>query len=171
MTGVVKASGRSLLRGLAFLASLAAACSATHFDGQVYRDGNVGFRLEHVPEGWRQIESSHAGLTFRDDQRAATVAINGRCGKDADDVPLRSLTHHLFIQFTERNIDEQELIPLDGREALSTRMVAKLDGVPRHFHVVVLKKDGCVYDFWQIAHRPQNPDGFLRFVQGFTTLG
>jgi hypothetical protein len=145
------------------------ACSSASFDGRVFRQGDVAFRLEHVPPTWRNIEVSDTALAFRDDENSATVAINGRCGKDADDVPLRSLTQHLFLQFTERQIEQQQLFALDGREALQTQMVAKLDGVEKHFHVVVLKKDGCVYDFMQIANQPQNPEQFLHFVQGFSS--
>ena len=123
-----------------------------------------------MPPTWRQLEITDTALAFRDDERGATVAINGRCGKDASDVPLRSLTQHLFLQFTERRQEEQQLLPLDGREALATQMVAKLDGVEKHFHVVVLKKDGCVYDFLQIASERQDPEEFLEFVRGFSSL-
>jgi hypothetical protein len=48
--------------------------------------------------------------------------------------------------------------------------VAKLDGVEKHFQVVVLKKDGCVYDFLQIANGPQDTERFLHFVRGFSSL-
>lgn len=146
------------------------ACSSARFDGSVFRHGDVAFRLEHVPPAWRSIEVSDTALAFRDEENSATVAINGRCGKDADDVPLRSLTQHLFLQFTERQVEQQQLFALDGREALQTQMVAKLDGVEKHFHVVVLKKDGCVYDFVQIANQPQSPEQFLHFVHGFSSL-
>jgi hypothetical protein len=152
-------------------AGLALSCSTNHFDGRVFRKGEVAFRLQHLPPTWRPIEISDTALAFRDDENAATVAINGRCGKDAEDVPLQSLTQHLFLQFTERKLEGQELFPLDGREALRTEMIAKLDGVQKYFHVVVLKKDGCVYDFLQIANRHQDKDEFLDFVRGFTSLG
>jgi hypothetical protein len=161
---------RAVLARVVF-AGWAFACSTSHFDGRVFRKGDVAFRLEHLPPTWRPIEISDTALAFRDDENAATVAINGRCGKDAEDVPLQSLTQHLFLQFTERQLEDQELLPLDGREALRTEMVAKLDGVAKHFHVVVLKKDGCVYDFLQIANRRQDSDEFLDFVRGFTSLG
>ena len=65
--------------------------------------------------------------------------VNGRCGKDGEDVPLASLTQHLFLGFTEREIDcEQTVVPFDGREAMhgpdpqrpsSTASRSKLRGV------------------------------------------
>jgi hypothetical protein len=164
------AAAARLRRGAAIaLAVSTLACAAATFDGKVFRQGNVAFRLEHVPPGWRQIEINDTALAFRDDERETTVAINGRCGRDAEDVPLQSLTQHLFLQFTERQLQEQHTIPLDGREALETQMLAKLDGVEKHFHVVVLKKDGCVYDFLQIANAPQDPEHFRSFVNGFSS--
>lgn len=163
--------GRAGTRGAwSALLGVAVACSPSHFDGRVFRRDDVAFRLEHIPPTWRSVEIENAALAFRDDANAATVAVNGRCGKDAEDVPLRSLTQHLFIEFTERRVEDQRLFPLDGREALATVMVAKLDGVEKHFHVVVLKKDGCVYDFMQIAKQRQDPEPFLDFVQGFSSL-
>ncbi len=146
------------------------ACSSAHFDGQVFRRGDVAFRLQRLPKSWRPLQLQDTALAFRDDERETTVAVNGRCGQDAEDVPLQSLTRHLFLQFTERSIASQERMPLDGREALRTRMVAKLDGVQKHFDVIVLKKDGCVYDFLQIASARQDPQDFLDFVRGFSSL-
>jgi hypothetical protein len=154
---------------LALAWPLGLGCSASNFDGKLFRQGNVAFRLEHLPPSWRNIEISDTALAFRDDEHGTTVAINGRCGRDAEDVPLQSLTQHLFLQFTERQLESQQLIPLDGREALETQMIAKLDGVEKHFHVVVLKKDGCVYDFLQIANARQEPEDFRFFVSGFSS--
>ncbi len=160
----------SILVCCALTASLlATGCASSSFDGKYFRKDDVAFRLERLPPSWRQIEINDTALAFRDDQHETTVAINGRCGRDADDVPLQSLTHHLFLQFTERQIESQQLMPLDGREALETQMVAKLDGVEKHFHVIVLKKDGCVYDFLQIASAPQDPEAFRHFVSGFSS--
>ena len=130
----------------------------------------MAFRVGPIPSTWRRIEADHTLLAFRDDQRGMTIALNGRCGKDGDDVPLESLTHHLFLQFRAREILSQERQKLDGRDALRTEMVAELDGVPKRFTVLVLKKDGCVYDFLRIGASETGGDDFDRFVQGFATL-
>jgi hypothetical protein len=151
---------------------IAAGCSG-HFEGSVYRDDQVAFSIEHRPAGWRQIEVSEGLLAFRDDQNDGTVAVNGRCGKDGDDVPLESLMQHLFIYFTEREIRKQETVAIDGREALRSELSAKLDGVRRGFVVYVLKKDGCVYDFLYISDPATLRAGaaaFDDFVTSFHTL-
>lgn len=148
------------------------ACGAA-FDGTTYRSAGVAFRVPARPPSWQPLEAEGTGLAFRDADAGATIAVSGRCGKDAEDVPLAALTQHLFIQFTEREAVLEELVALDGREALHTVMKAKLDGVPKQFDVWVLKKDGCVYDMVYIA-RPESFEagvpGFRAFVGGFATV-
>lgn len=147
-------------------------CASSAFDGRVYHDESMRFRVGPIPASWRRISVDDALLTFRDDSANATVALNGRCGVDGDDVPLVSLTKHLFLQFTGREVIAQNTLTLDGREALRTELNASLDGVQKHYLVYVLKKDGCVYDFMYIAALGSPPSNaeFERFVQGFSTL-
>jgi hypothetical protein len=164
---------RPLLRLLGFLAGFAiVACGGPSFQGNVFRGDGISFRVGPYPRDWRPIDVDGALLSFRDDAAPATVAVNGRCGIDGDDVPLQALTHHLFLNFTDRQVQSQAPLELDGREALRTEMVAELDGVPRKFVVFVLKKDGCVYDFvWIGPARDSEPriGEFERFVLGFST--
>jgi len=147
-------------------------CAGSSFDGTLYRGQGMAFRVGPIPESWRAIDVSEALLAFRDDTSHATVAVNGRCGRDGDDVPLESLTRHLFLEFTEREVLTQERLQMDGREAMRTELSARLDGVEKRFTVYVLKKDGCVYDFMHIAdqrHAEQSQASFDRFVRGFAT--
>jgi hypothetical protein len=151
---------------------LLVACASSGFDGRVYRDGDVHFRVGPVPSSWRRLEVDDTRLAFRDDSANATVAVNGRCGLDGDDVPLASLTQHLFLQFSDRLQTSQTKVSLDGREALRTELSASLDGVKKQYLVYVLKKNSCVYDFMYIAadSAPGSRADFERFVQGFAAL-
>ena len=149
------------------------ACAGSSFDGRVYHEGEMRFRVGPIPSSWRSIEVDDARLAFRDDHAAATVALNGRCKVDGDDVPLESLTQHLFLEFTDRTQVSQAPLSLDGREALRTEINAALDGVKKQYVVYVLKKDSCVYDFMYIADASADASSrgeFERFVQGFATL-
>lgn len=151
---------------------------ARRFDGTVYRDGDLAFRVARAPAGWRQIDASDALIAYRADASEATIAVGGRCNRDGDDVPLEALTQHLFMLFTDRDVKQQRKLEMDGREALRTTMVAKLDGVELGFVVYVLKKDGCVYDFMWIGRAQevdeQQPGGgveqFDSYVGAFRTL-
>jgi hypothetical protein len=166
---------RLVLAASIALAALGAlgACGGASFDGSTYRGPDYAFRVGSPPERWRRIAISRAALAFRDDAADATIAVNGRCGVDGEDVPLASLTAHLFLSFTEREILEQTVVPFDGREAMHSVLLAKLDGVPKKFDVWILKKDGCVYDLYLISPPAQHAraaSDFDRFVRGFATL-
>lgn len=148
-------------------------CGGSGFDGHVFRSEEVVFRVGSIPEQWHRIDAGETVLAFRDDRTPASIAVTGRCGKDGDDVPLESLTHHLFLEFTERRIESQTRINLDGREALHTDLLAKLDGVEKRFTIFVLKKNGCVYDFMHIAPPgapTESRQRFVTFVEGFSTI-
>jgi hypothetical protein len=147
-------------------------CSKPAFDGQTYRAGDVSFQIGALPPSWQRLDADGERLAYRDPVSDTIVSVGARCGRDAEDVPLTALTQHLFIQFTERNIIDQRPFELDGREALRTVLNAKLDGVPRRFRIVVLKKDGCVYDFSEIATSKANAQSdavFESVVAGFHT--
>jgi hypothetical protein len=147
-------------------------CGASAFDGSVYHGEGFAFRVAPPPEGWQRVEISHAALAYRDAD-GGTIAVDTRCHEDGGDVPLASLTQHLFLGFTDREILEQTVVPFDGREAMHTRLSAKLDGVPKKFDVWVMKKDDCVHDLYYIAapaHFDRGVAAFERFVQGFATV-
>ncbi len=154
--------------------SLPLACASSGFDGHVYHDDEMRFRVGPIPGSWRKIVVEGARLAFRSDAANSTVAVNARCKVDGDDVPLASLTQHLFLEFTERTVTSQSTVSLDGRQALRTEVSAALDGVKKQYLVYVLKKDSCVYDFMYIAAEPDALVGaraeFERFVQGFATV-
>lgn len=155
------------------LTALSAGCGGAAFDGGIYKGDGFAFRVPETPGGWRRLDLDGAALAFEARAEGAIVALNGRCGEEGEDVPLRSLTQHLFMQFTERVILEQSVVPFDGREAMHTVMVAKLDGVPRKFDIWVMRKDGCVYDLLYLAP-PENfergKETFRAYVSGFRAL-
>jgi hypothetical protein len=161
-------------RPLLLALSLGLACGGSAgLRGDVYHGDGLAFRVGPIPPTWKQLEVKGARVAFRDEPAESTVLLNARCGKDGDDVPLKALTQHLFISFTERETIDQKVVPMDGREAMHTVMNAKLDGVPLSFNAFVLKKDGCVYDFVDIsapAKLAANRSAFETFVGGFHTL-
>lgn len=165
---------RCLAAWLCLCAAALLSCSGAQFDGTVYQGDGFVFRIPPPPDHWERIDHSHAALAFRDPESSGTIMINGRCGLDGEDVPLTALTNHLFLQFTDREIHRQEVVPFDGREAMHTELTAKLDGVPMRFDVWVLKKDGCVYDLIHLAPPAAADRGsasFTQLVKGFSTVG
>ena len=156
------------------VATACASCgSAESFDGRVFHGGRSSFKTGPVPATWERVKIEGPLVAFHDKDTEGSIDVFAQCGKDADDVPLVALTKHLLIGFTEREFKEEKLLPLDGREALHTRVDAKLDGVLMSLDIYVMKKDGCVYDLVYVAYPdrfPRGISGFTSFVAGFGTV-
>ena len=78
-----------------------------------------------------------------------------------------------MVSITWKKVTGSVSIPFDEREAMHTRLRAKLDGVVMDYDVFVLKKDGCVYDFVYVADPAKSEGGavvFEQFVETFHTL-
>jgi hypothetical protein len=157
---------------LALALAVMPGCAAA-FDGHTYHGEGFTFQVPPAPPEWRRVEATGAALAFEETGSQAQILVNARCDRDGEDVPLSSLTAHLFIRFTERKVESEDVLPFDGREALRTDITAKLDGVQKRFLVWVLKKDRCVYDLLYFAA----PDRFERggaafdaWARGFRAL-
>ena len=166
----------SALRALSALAVICvlAGCGASgELRGDRYRDEEASYRIGELGAGWERLNvDDQNDLAFLHREEGAIVQVNATCDP-YQDTPLTSLTNHLLIGFTDREIDSQSLVPIDGREALRTHLLASLDGVQRELLLYVLKKDECVYDFALIA-RPGEPYSrveppFEAFVGAFRT--
>jgi hypothetical protein len=121
--------------------------SGPTFSQGLFRDEEASYRVGLLNTKWERVYvSGRNDLAWLNEKLDAIIQVNASCNPSMD-VPLKALTNHLLIGFTERNIQEQKLLPMAGRETLRTHLTAKLDGVPREMVLDVLKKDGCVYDF------------------------
>jgi len=153
----------------ALLVCLLAGCGFRgDLTGTVYRDGPVVFRIGALPGAWKRVQVADGQLAFHHAD-GGTIMAHATC-EDRADVSLDVLTNHLLFGIDQRRELPRSPLSLDGRQGLRTRLVGTLDGVAVALELVVLKKDGCTYDF-QLASSPQafalrQPD-FERFVQGF----
>jgi hypothetical protein len=154
---------RSVLCGVVLVVVTTACAHGEAFDGSLLRKGDVEVRLGPLPSSWRRVDVEGADLAFHDDARASSTLFDVRCGRRDDDAPLSALTMHLIMGTTEREFETQETIPFDGREAMHSRLRAKLDGVPMEYDIYVVKKDGCVYDIVYVAPPDHFAEGTLDF--------
>ncbi|WP_342377916.1 hypothetical protein NVS55_01260 [Myxococcus stipitatus] len=135
-----------LLGVLAFLGG----CHRVTFEDSVLSKPEVRYRVGPLPKAWSRVWLEDNDLAFAEAGTGRALSVNATC-KGHDDPPLQVLTRHLLMGFTERREVSQGLITLDGREALRSRFLAKMDGVPVELELVVLKKDNCVFDFTYVA--------------------
>ncbi|MBT8468901.1 MAG: hypothetical protein KJN97_09145 [Deltaproteobacteria bacterium] len=151
------------------LMSLAAmGCATTGaLQNGVYRGEQTSYRIGPVGEGWAAVTVDRQNdLAWHSAAKEAVIHVDSDCDPTLD-IPLTALRSHLMIGFTERELVEEERVPMDGREALRTQFTAKLDGVPRQILLQILKKDDCVYDFGLIT--PLGP-GFEEALPDFDGL-
>lgn len=131
----------------------------------------MAFRTGPLSDDWSRIGARGARLAFRHRQ-GGTLIVNAECPA-RDEAPLDVLTNHLLFGLAAKKEAGRRPLTLDGREALRTELVAELDGVPVALDLVVLKKDGCLYDLQLVAgptiFAARQPD-FTSFVSGFSTL-
>lgn len=161
--------GALLLLGLC--AALCACASPGRFSDHIYRRGSVAYRVGSLPAAWQRASAKGADLAFRR-REGGTIAASSVCS-GREDVPLDVLTNHLLFGVEHQKERSRVLLTLDGRAALRTNLEGEVDGVAVELNLVVLKKDGCIYDLQLIATAKQLAGcqaDFDAFVQGFGTL-
>jgi hypothetical protein len=137
---------------LLFVSSCISACGGGRsYQGGAYVDDEASYAISQPGAGWTPLDvGGDNDLAFGHESLAAVIQVNATCDPSMD-IPLPALRNHLLIGWTEREVQSEDLLDLDSREALQTHLVAKIDGVPRELALTVLKKDGCVYDFALVA--------------------
>jgi hypothetical protein len=125
--------------------ALAAGCATPYQGGVVTKDG-TRYHAGNGPEGWSRQGFEDNDVAFVSPDARHTVAVNATCHKYPD-ASLEVLMNHLLMGFTEVKALDKAHAPLDGRDSLRGHYQARLDGVPVELGLVVLKKDGCIYDF------------------------
>ena len=97
------------------------------------------------PQGWQQMRLHDVDMAWTSPALSSSLLVNSHC-KKSDDAPLKVLTNHLLFGTTERTFLSQNETTISRRAALLSEVSTKLDGVERRLLLLVLKKDGCVYD-------------------------
>lgn len=154
--------GASLVVAMGLL--LGACPSVSLHDGLVTTP-DTRYRIGPAPAGWEEVALKDSDLSWLSRPRDYALWVDSTC-KDYQDVPLVALNRQLLIGFTEVQRQDQRTEQLDGREALVSRYQVKMDGVPRELGLVVLKKDGCIYDFAYVAP----PGGYAVHAGEFQAL-
>ncbi|PTL84776.1 hypothetical protein DAT35_06860 [Vitiosangium sp. GDMCC 1.1324] len=120
------------------------------FEDHVLSKPGVRYRVGALPPVWERVKLSNNDLAWYTEDTGHALSVNATC-QERKDAPLDVLTRHLLIGFTERQEVAHQTVVLDEREALRSHYQAKLDGVPVELLLLVMKKDGCVYDFTYVA--------------------
>lgn len=147
-------SGRRILRVLLLpcMAVALAACGASfNASSRIVRTAHLAFRVGALPSTWSRVAMAGDRVVFHHAD-GGTIAASGSCN-GGQDAPLDVLANHLVFGVEPRHVVASEAHHLDDRGALLQRVEGKLDGVPVAIQLVVLKKDGCVFDMTLVGAR------------------
>jgi len=158
---------RSLIPILVAAAGLGLfACAGSgYFKHGVFYGKEAAYKLTPLDErGWQRIGISDNDLAW-EGKGGELIAVNATCSGHGDP-SLQVLTNHLLIGFEDRVVRQRETLEIAGRAALRTQVEASIDGVGRELELLVLKRDGCVYDMSYVAP----PSSFQASLPVFRSL-
>jgi hypothetical protein len=156
---------------LVVLTALLASCAGSRFDQGIYRDMEVAYRVGPLGPGWNRVHLSGANLTFIHEGGGA-ILVNASC-HGIKDLPLDVLTNQALFEVEGQREKSRDVMTLDGRAALRTRLSGSVDGVTVELDLVVMKKGRCTYDIQLVAGGDTfaaREQDFYNFVAGFHEL-
>src|SRR5262245_1383058 len=136
-------------RAVLCLVPFALGCATARLEGDTFFGAHATYRLGRLSSEWQRHRAHGADLAFVNPS-GGTIFVNSTCA-DIKDLSLDVLTNQALFGVEQQRELRREVFTLDGRAALRTRLTGTLDGVPVAMELVVLKKDGCTYDFGLIA--------------------
>jgi hypothetical protein len=135
--------------------------------GRVFLQYGGYYYVGSLPEGWKRMDVSSKAVSFYNRSYGSSISTDAFCGRSFDDRPLDALAGELSSALSDdRETKWTEDMMMDGRGALRVFVTGTLDGVPVNMDIVVVKKDGCSFDFVAVAP-PGAPEDVTRDFEGF----
>lgn len=154
----------------------AAGLTACSLGGPLRIDKKAQSFSVNAPSGpWKEQKQDEnvSDRVFVSDRTGSVIALGSVC-KRYEQVSLEALRKDLMNPIDGREIASEERKLLDDREALFTRVKGRLDGVPVESHLVVLRKNDCIFDFSLHARNKitsEDDRDFMSFVHSFHFAG
>lgn len=127
--------------------------------------------IHRLSSEWMPVTIKNAEQAWIIPGEGSSLLIDSDCSPRNQDVPLIGLTGQLLIGMTDQTLIAQKTIPFQNREALVSTYSLKVDGAFQKMHILVLKKDSCVFDVVlstpESAYDKRLPD-FKKIEQLFT---
>jgi hypothetical protein len=119
------------------------------------RKAEGSYELGELP-GWERMKNpGGADYAWTKTSIGASIFADSNCGPRYEDSKLEDLVDKQLAGLREGDPLLSEQLTLSDREALRTRQLGRLDGIPVELGVTVLKKHFCTYDVVLIAPRGQ----------------
>jgi hypothetical protein len=133
-------------------------------------DKEATYRVGDPGEGWRALRKvDDVQVAWVHDDLHAAIEVHAQCD-DQGDSSLDQYTDHLRIDWTHWEVRKESQEVFLDRAALRTVVDARLDGVPMTMELLVVKKDGCLFDL-RFMSRPESYEtgrgAFVAVEKGF----
>lgn len=138
--------------------------------GRVFLTRERFYHVGLLPDGWQRMRVRARTVSFYHPGYRSSISTDAICGRGASDRSLVALSGEMASAVEGRTLLSETTLQLAGRGALRQRLRGSQDGVPVLVDLVVLRKDGCVFDFYAVM--PPEPDAeavrdFEAFFGGF----
>lgn len=135
-----------------------------NFDDGRYSDGETAYQIGELSGQWILASRQPADVAFARLDLGATIYVDNSCRRYRD-ATLHILANHLFFGFDDIEVQSQELMEIDGREALRRTVSARLDGVAVLLGVTVIKKNNCIFDLVLVSPKDAFEDTYEEYVE------
>lgn len=122
--------------------------------GRVFLTNMAFYRVGELPDGWGRMGTHVRTISFYNDELKSSISTDAFCGRSIEGRKPKSLEGDLLSAFDKREVVSERDFELDGRGAVRQMVRGSLDGVPVYMDLVIVRKSGCVFDFYAIM-----PDG------------
>jgi len=145
------------------------ACASHHIVDGFLVDKARGFRIPLLRDGWRQLEVEGTDLAFQAEPDGQVAALFVSC-EERQVTPLHVLARHLFFGISLKRVVSQQMITLNGTNAVHTVLWGQLHETDVMVSSYVARDDRCAYDLVYVASPEAFQDRlpeFERFVRGW----
>jgi hypothetical protein len=147
------------------------ACASRHVVDGFLVDEARGFRVPLLRDGWRQLQVDGTELAFQADPGGQVAALFVSCEEEEEQpMTLRILARRLFFGIGPKRVVTQNVISLNGTEAVHTLLTGRLKETDVMVSSYVATDGECTYDLVYVASPEAFQDRlpeFERFVKGW----
>jgi len=137
---------------------------------KVYLKKNVYYTIGQLPDSWMRMKSDNKSIGFYNDSSQSAIATDAFCGQKVRNIRLKHMSGGIISGLENRRILFESSILLDGRKGLRQMVKGELDGEIIYLDIVMVRKHGCIFDFYAIMPKEQDCvviNSFETFFNGF----
>lgn len=168
-----------ILLAMSFLFIVASSCAfgpspfkgvMSYRDGRVYLKNHDFYRVGMLPDGWQRMDTRVRTISFYNADAGSSISTDAFCGRTIEGQKIESLGSEILSALDRRSYVSERDIELGERGGQRKLVSGSLDGVGVMVDLVIVRKDGCVFDFYAVMPRDVDPAteaAFEGFFGGF----